>query len=58
MSAETRTQLFEPFFTTKPDRVGLGATIAGHIIEQHGGRVVVHSEPNVGTTIRVALPAG
>jgi signal transduction histidine kinase len=52
-----RAQIFEPFFTTRPDKVGLGATIAGHIIEQHGGRVVVCSEPTVGTTIRIVLPA-
>jgi signal transduction histidine kinase len=54
---EGRDRIFEPFFTTKPDKVGLGATIAGHIIEQHGGRVVVCSEPTVGTTIRIVLPA-
>jgi two-component system NtrC family sensor kinase len=53
---EGRDRIFEPFFTTKPDKVGLGATIAGHIIEQHGGRIVVRSEPKVGTTIRIALP--
>jgi signal transduction histidine kinase len=57
LSPEAQARLFEPFFTTKPDKVGLGATIAGHIIEQHGGRIVVRSEPKVGTTIRIALPA-
>jgi two-component system NtrC family sensor kinase len=57
LSPATQALLFEPFFTTKPDNVGLGATIAGHIIEQHGGRLLVRSEPKVGTTIRVALPA-
>jgi signal transduction histidine kinase len=57
LSPATQALLFEPFFTTKPDNVGLGATIAGHIIEEHGGRLLVRSEPKVGTTIRVALPA-
>jgi signal transduction histidine kinase len=57
LSPAARARLFEPFFTTKPDKVGLGATIAGHIIEQHGGRIAVRSEPNAGTTIRIALPA-
>jgi two-component system sensor histidine kinase HydH len=56
LSPVAQAQLFEPFFTTKSDKVGLGATIAGHIIEQHGGRIVVRSEPKVGTTIRIALP--
>jgi signal transduction histidine kinase len=57
LSLVAQARLFEPFFTTKPDKVGLGATIAGHIVEQHGGRIVVRSEPKVGTTIRIALPA-
>jgi two-component system, NtrC family, C4-dicarboxylate transport sensor histidine kinase DctB len=57
LSPVAQAQLFEPFFTTRADKVGLGATIAGHIIEQHGGRIVVRSEPRVGTTIRIALPA-
>jgi two-component system, NtrC family, sensor histidine kinase AtoS len=56
LSPAAQASLFEPFFTTRPDKPGLGATIAGHLIEQHGGRVAVCSEAKVGTTIRITLP--
>jgi two-component system, NtrC family, sensor histidine kinase HydH len=50
-------RVLEPFFTTKPDKVGLGTTIAGHIVEQHGGRIEMRSGAKVGTTVRIVLPA-
>ena len=36
--------------------VGLGLLIVKRIIEGHGGEVTVVSEPDIGTTFRVALP--
>ena len=50
--------VFEPFFTTRPEGTGLGMPTARKIIEAHGGRIDVESEPGRGTTIRVALPLG
>jgi PAS domain S-box-containing protein len=59
MSSETITSAFDPFFTTKPPGQGTGlglATVYG-IVKQAGGRSQIYSEPNVGTTFTVLLPA-
>jgi two-component system, sensor histidine kinase and response regulator len=37
--------------------VGLGLTITNHIITLHGGTLEVESEPNLGTNVRISLPA-
>ena len=58
MAPEVKAHAFEPFFTTKPEgrAAGLGlATIYG-IVGQHGGNVLLDSEPGRGTTVRVFLP--
>ncbi len=51
-------RLFQPFVTTRPpgQGSGLGLAIAYGIVTQHGGQVLVSSQPDRGTTVRVALP--
>jgi hypothetical protein len=52
-------RVFEPFFTTKrrADHRGLGLAWVYGIVTNHGGGVAISSQPGVGTSVRVYLPA-
>jgi two-component system, NtrC family, sensor histidine kinase HydH len=56
MDEPTRTHVFEAFFSTKPGGSGLGLPTAKKIIEAHGGRITLQSEPGRGTQFTVKLP--
>ncbi|NOY78850.1 MAG: hypothetical protein GXO76_13385 [Calditrichaeota bacterium] len=49
-------RIFEPFYTTKSTGTGLGMPISKKIIESHGGKISVESEPGKGTRVRLFLP--
>jgi len=49
--------LFRPFQTTKKNGLGIGMFQSKMIVEVHGGRIAVESEPGKGTTFLVYLPA-
>jgi len=59
MDKKTLAKAFDPFFTTKAtdQGSGLGLSMVHLIARQHGGFVEVESEPGVGTTFSVYLPA-
>jgi two-component system, OmpR family, phosphate regulon sensor histidine kinase PhoR len=57
-------RVFEEFFRAEQrldsgrgGGLGLGLTLARHIVRAHGGELLVHSEPGQGSTFRVLLPA-
>lgn len=64
MSADGIGKALEPFgqveneFSRRYDGTGLGLPLAKELVELHGGRVDITSEPGCGTTVVVILPAG
>lgn len=58
MTPEVMQKVFDPFFTTKRrEGTGLGLSISQMLVTRQGGRISVESEPGVGTTFTVWLPA-
>lgn len=56
---DVQSKIFDPFFTTKEvgKGTGLGLTVAYAIVEEHGGRISVRSQPGAGASFFVELPA-
>ncbi len=52
-----RDGLFRPFRTSKPGGSGIGAYQARELLREAGGDLVVITQPNAGTTMRLLLPA-
>ncbi|HVW94050.1 MAG TPA: PAS domain S-box protein [Devosia sp.] len=57
MDADTLARATEPFFTTKGvgKGTGLGLSMVHGLAEQLGGRLVLHSRPDAGTTAEIWL---
>jgi PAS domain S-box-containing protein len=51
-------RIFQPFYSTKDGTqgLGLGLPICQKILERYDGRLVVESQPGLGTKVRVLLP--
>lgn len=51
-------KIFEPFFSTKSvgEGSGLGLSVVHGIVKSHGGKIVLHSEPNKGARFDIEIP--
>jgi two-component system phosphate regulon sensor histidine kinase PhoR len=62
ISPEEQERVFERFYRVDKARsraqggTGLGLAIVRHLVELHGGRITVISDPGVGSTFTVVLP--
>ncbi len=58
MSAATIARIFDPFFTTKSDGLGgIGLPMVERFVRDSGGEIAIDSEPGLGTTVALRLPA-
>jgi signal transduction histidine kinase len=53
---ENHESIFHPFFSTKDGGTGLGLGIVKKIVENHGGDISFHPNPEKGVTFTVRLP--
>lgn len=58
IATEELEQIFKPFYSTKQGAqgLGLGLPICQKILERHGGRLEITSQPGQGTKVSVFLP--
>jgi signal transduction histidine kinase len=58
IAQELQPKIFDPFFTTKEvgKGTGLGLTVAYAIVQEHGGRIRLVSNPGSGASFYVELP--
>jgi len=58
MDAEIQKRIFDPFFSTKEvgAGTGLGLSVSYRVVEDHGGRILLDSEPGKGARFTVILP--
>jgi signal transduction histidine kinase len=57
MTEEVISNIFTPFFSTKSKAgTGLGLSITARMIDVHGGKIDVESQPDQGATFRIMLP--
>lgn len=57
ISPEATQKIFQAYYSTKKGGTGLGLPMTRRIVEEHGGRMTVSSEPGKGSDFSIHLPA-
>jgi two-component system sensor histidine kinase PilS (NtrC family) len=56
MDAAEREKYFQPFDSSFSQGTGLGTAIVYRLVEEHGGRIHLDSEPGEGTRVSIIIP--
>ena len=57
ISPENIEKVFDPFFTARKGGTGLGLSIVKHIVDSHGGVILIwNNDPPPGCTVEISLP--
>ena len=58
IAAERRMHIFKPFYTSREGAMGIGLSLAGHLVKKYEGVIKINSLPGQGTMARITLPTG
>ena len=58
IAAESRLNIFKPFYSSRNGAMGIGLSLAGHLVKKYGGVIKINSLPGQGTVARISMPAG
>ena len=58
IAAERRMHIFKPFYTSRDGAMGIGLSLAGHLVKKYEGVIKINSLPGQGTMARITLPTG
>ena len=58
VAPDRRSKIFAPFYTSRDGGMGLGLTLAGHLVKKYEGSIKLNSLPGQGTVTRITLPTG
>ena len=58
IAAEKRMHIFKPFYTSRDGAMGIGLSLAGHLVKKYEGVIKINSLPGQGTMARITLPTG
>lgn len=58
ITPEVQERIFDAYYSTKKGGTGLGLAMTRRIVQEHGGRVALTSEPGKGSDFTLYLPVG